>query len=71
MAPDWVTSHGQLLIIEGKYQSGEMLLAGSYLDAKGQKTMVRRTRKPVGKDVQGDGGDLDRRWKKPGNRGLT
>lgn len=43
----WVTNRGELLIIEGKFQSGEMVLSGSDLTSTGQKREVRGTWKPV------------------------
>lgn len=43
----WVTNRGELLIIEGKFQSGEMVLSGSDLTPTGQKREVRGTWKPL------------------------
>lgn len=35
----WVTNHGKLLVIEGKFQDGEMILAGTDYSATGQPTI--------------------------------
>jgi ketosteroid isomerase-like protein len=43
----WVTNRGELLVIEGKFQSGEMVLSGSDLTPGGQKREVRGVWKPV------------------------
>ncbi|MGC1616984.1 MAG: hypothetical protein WA765_00700 [Candidatus Acidiferrum sp.] len=43
----WVTNHGELLIIEGKFQSGEMVLSGSDLTSTGEKREVRGVWKPL------------------------
>ncbi|MGB2672388.1 MAG: hypothetical protein WCA94_20655 [Candidatus Acidiferrum sp.] len=43
----WVTNRGELLIIEGKFESGEMVLSGSDLTPTGQHRQVRGTWKPV------------------------
>ena len=37
----WVTNRGQLLMIEGGPEGGQMILAGSYRDARGEETRVR------------------------------
>jgi hypothetical protein len=43
----WVTNRGELLIIEGKFESGEMVLSGSDLTPTGQHRQVRGTWKPA------------------------
>jgi len=43
----WVTNRGELLEIEGKFHSGEMVLSGSDLTATGEKREVRGVWKPV------------------------
>jgi hypothetical protein len=43
----WVTNHGELLEIEGKFQSGEMVLSGSDLTPANEKREVRGVWKPV------------------------
>ena len=43
----WVTNRGELLEIEGKFQSGEMVLSGSDLTPTGEKREVRGVWKPV------------------------
>jgi hypothetical protein len=43
----WVTNRGELLIIEGKFQDGQMVLSGSDLTPAGQKRQVRGIWKPV------------------------
>jgi hypothetical protein len=43
----WVTNRGELLIIEGKFESGEMVLSGSDLTPNGQHRQVRGTWKPA------------------------
>jgi hypothetical protein len=48
----WVTNRGELLIIEGQFQSGEMILAGSDLTSTGQKRLVRGIWKPVSGGVR-------------------
>jgi hypothetical protein len=42
----WVTNGGRLLIIEGRFESGEMTLSGSDLTSTGQKREVRGTWTP-------------------------
>jgi hypothetical protein len=42
----WVTNRGELLNIEGKFESGEMVLSGSDLTPTGQHRQVRGTWKP-------------------------
>jgi hypothetical protein len=42
----WVTNHGKLLVVEGKLQSGEMVLSGVEHSDKGEKH-IRGTWKPV------------------------
>ena len=37
----WVTNHGSLLQIEGTARDGRVMLAGSYLDAQGQRVQIR------------------------------
>ena len=43
----WVTNRGQLLVIEGKLEAGEMILSGADLTADGKERRVRGTWKPV------------------------
>jgi hypothetical protein len=43
----WVTNHGELLSIEGRFAAGAMTLSGSDLTAVGEKRMVRGVWKPV------------------------
>jgi hypothetical protein len=43
----WVTNRGELLVIEGQFKSGEMVLSGSDLTPSGQPRQVRGTWKPV------------------------
>lgn len=43
----WVTNRGELLIIEGKFQSGEMVLSRSDLTSTGQKREIRGVWKPL------------------------
>jgi ketosteroid isomerase-like protein len=43
----WVTNRGQLLVIEGEFQTGEMVLSGSDLTSTGEKREVRGVWKPV------------------------
>jgi ketosteroid isomerase-like protein len=47
----WVTNRGKLLIIEGKFQNGEMILSGVDEFAAG-KTVIRGTWKPVSEGVR-------------------
>ncbi|HSY98127.1 MAG TPA: hypothetical protein VK788_01410 [Terriglobales bacterium] len=42
----WVTNRGQLLVIEGKFEAGEMVLTGAD-PAAAEPTLVRGTWKPV------------------------
>lgn len=42
----WMTNRGRLLLIEGKLQADEMVLAGSYYSERGEQTLVRGTWKP-------------------------
>ena len=42
----------ELLVIEGQFQSGEMILAGSDLTSTGQKRLVRGIWKPVSDGVR-------------------
>ena len=48
----WVTNRGELLIIEGHFAAGEMVLSGSDLTPSGQLRMVRGTWKPVAGGVR-------------------
>lgn len=48
----WVTNRGELLIIEGKFQSGAMTLSGSDLTPSGQMREVRGVWTPVGGGVR-------------------
>jgi hypothetical protein len=43
----WVTNRGELLIIEGTFQAGQIVLTGSDLTPAGQKREVRGTWKQV------------------------
>ncbi len=43
----WVTNLGELLIIEGRFEDGQMVLFGSALTPAGQKRKVRGVWKPV------------------------
>jgi len=43
----WTTNRGQLLVIEGKLEAGEMILAGADRTAEGQERRVRGIWKPV------------------------
>ena len=64
----WVTNRGQLLVIEGKFQSGEMVLSGSNLTSTGEKREVRGVWKPIEGGVQEtavvsfDGGKTWKPW---------
>ncbi len=48
----WVTNRGQLLVIEGKIQGGEMVLSGLDRTADGKKRHVRGVWKPVNSVVR-------------------
>jgi hypothetical protein len=48
----WVTNRGQLLVIEGKLEAGEIVLAGVDHATDGEKRYVRGTWKPVKGDVR-------------------
>jgi ketosteroid isomerase-like protein len=48
----WVTNRGQVLVIEGKLQADAMVLAGSYVSARGEQTLVRGTWKPLNEGVR-------------------
>jgi ketosteroid isomerase-like protein len=48
----WVTNRGELLTIEGKFEAGQMVLAGSDLTSTGQPRQVRGTWKPVEGGIQ-------------------
>jgi len=37
----WVTNRGRSLVLEGKLQGDEMVLAGAYKSASGEETLVR------------------------------
>jgi hypothetical protein len=43
----WVTNRGELLVIEGQFKSGEIVLSGADLTPTGQPRQVRGTWKPV------------------------
>jgi len=43
----WVTNRGELLIIEGKFHDGQMVLSGSGLTPTGQNRQVRGVWEPV------------------------
>jgi hypothetical protein len=47
-----VTNRGQLLVIEGKLEAGEIVLAGVDHATDGEKRYVRGTWKPVKGDVR-------------------
>jgi len=63
----WVTNRGQLLVIEGKFQDGEMVLSGVN-HAKGGQTLVRGIWKPANAGVREtavtstDGGKTWKPW---------
>ena len=48
----WATNRGQLLVIEGKLEAGEMLLAGADRTAEGKERRVRGTWKPMNGGVR-------------------
>lgn len=48
----WVTNRGQLLVIEGRLEGGEMILSGADRTTNGQERLVRGTWKPVGGGVR-------------------
>lgn len=48
----WVTNRGRLLVIEGKLQVDEMILAGRYESASGEETLVRGIWKPMSGNVR-------------------
>ena len=48
----WVTSSGQLLIIEGGLQNGKIVLSGADKTADGKDRLVRGTWAPQGNDVR-------------------
>lgn len=64
----WVTNRGQLLIIEGAMQVGEMVLTGMDHTASGEERLVRGMWKPVEGGVRetavtsSDGGKTWRPW---------
>jgi hypothetical protein len=64
----WVTNRGELLEIEGKFQSGEMVLSGSDFTPAGEKREVRGVWKPVEGGVREtavtslDGGNTWKPW---------
>lgn len=43
----WVTNRGQLLVIEGEFQRGEMILSGADRTASGEKREIRGTWRPA------------------------
>jgi hypothetical protein len=51
----WVTNHGKLLVIEGKMQSGEMVLSGVEHTPEGKQKLVRGVWKPVPDGVRETG----------------
>jgi ketosteroid isomerase-like protein len=62
----WVTSRGQLLVIEGKFQSGEMVLSGSDFTSTGEQREVRGVWKPIAGGVRETAGislDGGKTWK--------
>jgi len=48
----WVTNRGRSLVLEGKLQGDEMVLAGAYKSASGEETLVRGIWKPVSGNVR-------------------
>ena len=64
----WVTNRGELLEIEGKFRSGEMVLSGSDITRTGEKREVRGVWKPVKGGVREtaatslDGGNTWKPW---------
>jgi ketosteroid isomerase-like protein len=48
----WVTNRGQLLVIEGKIEGGEMILSGADRAADGKERRIRGTWKPVNGGVR-------------------
>ncbi len=48
----WVTNRGRLLVIEGKFEGGEMVLAGADRAADGKERSVRGTWKPASGGVR-------------------
>ena len=48
----WATNRGQLLVIEGKLEAGEMILAGQDRTADGKERRVRGTWKPMNGGVR-------------------
>ena len=48
----WVTNRGHLLVIEGKLEAGEMLLAGADRTVEGKERRVRGTWKPMNGGVR-------------------
>ncbi len=48
----WATNRGQLLVIEGKLEAGEMVLAGTDRTAEGKERRVRGTWKPTNGGVR-------------------
>jgi ketosteroid isomerase-like protein len=48
----WATNRGQLLVIEGKLEAGEMVLAGTDRTAEGKERRVRGTWKPMNGGVR-------------------
>ncbi len=64
----WVTNRGQLLVIEGKLEAGEMVLSGVDHTAEGGERHVRGTWKPVNEGAREtavtstDGGKTWKPW---------
>lgn len=48
----WMTNRGRLLVIEGKFEDGEMVLTGVDHAADGKERRVRGTWKPASGDVR-------------------
>jgi hypothetical protein len=48
----WVTNRGKLLVIEGQFRNGEMVLSGSDRTLQGSERLVRGTWKPVSGGVR-------------------
>lgn len=48
----WVTNRGRLLVIEGKFEDGEMVLSGADHTADGKERHVRGTWKPASGGVR-------------------
>lgn len=61
----WVTNRGKLLVIEGNFQSGEMVLSGADTTSDGKGRRVRGVWKPVADGVRETAvtsADADKSW---------